>query len=31
MIPKGSFKPMVMFFGLTNSSTTFETMINKIL
>ena len=30
MIPKGSFKPMVMFFGLTNSSATFQTMMNKI-
>ena len=28
---EGSFKPMVMFFGLTNSSATFQTMINKIL
>ena len=31
MIPKGSFKPMVMFFRLTNSSMTLQTMMNKIL
>jgi len=29
--PEGSFEPMVMFFGLTNSSATFQTMINRIL
>ena len=29
--PEGSFEPMVMFFGLTNSLVTFQTMINKIL
>ena len=28
---KGSFKPMIMFFGLTNSPAMFQTMINKIL
>ena len=26
----GSFEPVVMFFGLTNSPTTFQTMINDI-
>jgi len=26
-----SFEPMVMFFGMTNSPTTFQAMINKIL
>ena len=31
MISKGSFKPMVMFFGLTNSPVTFQAMINKLL
>ena len=30
-IPKGSFEPMVMFFSLTNSLATFQTMINEIL
>jgi len=30
-ILKKSFKPMVMFFGLTNFPTIFQTMINKIL
>jgi len=30
-ILEGSFEPMVMFFELTNSPTTFQTMINKIL
>ena len=29
--PEGSFKPMVMFFGLTNSPATFQVMINKLL
>ena len=29
--PEGSFKPTVMFFGLTNSLATFQTMMNKIL
>ena len=27
----GSFKPMVMFFGITNSLATFQTIMNKIL
>ena len=31
MTLKGSFEPMVMFFGLTNSPAIFQTMINKIL
>ena len=30
-MPEGSFKPMVMFFGLTNSPATFQTMINDLL
>ena len=29
--PKGSFKPMVMFFSLTNSLARFQTMMNEIL
>jgi len=29
--PEGSFEPTVMFFGLTNSLATFQTMINKLL
>jgi len=29
--PKGSFEPMVMFFSLTNSLATFQTMMNEIL
>jgi len=29
--PKGSFKPTVMFFRLTNSPVTFQTIINEIL
>ena len=28
---KGSFEPTVMFFGLTNSLATFQTMINELL
>ena len=28
---EGSFKPMVMFFGLTNSPAMFQVMINKLL
>ncbi len=28
---EGSFKPMVMFFGLTNSPAIFQTMMNKLL
>ena len=27
----GSFKPVVMFFGMTNSPATFQAMMNKIL
>jgi len=27
----GSFKPMVMFFGMTNSPATFQAIMNKIL
>ena len=30
-IPEGSFEPTVMFFGLTNSPATFQTMMNEIL
>jgi len=30
-MPKGSFKPTVMFFGLTNSLAIFQTMMNEIL
>ena len=30
-IPEGSFKPMVMFFGLTNSPAIFQAMMNKLL
>ena len=30
-IPEGSFEPMVMFFGLTNSPATFQAMINRLL
>ena len=29
--PEGLFKPTVMFFGLTNSPATFQTMMNKLL
>ena len=29
--PEGAFKPMVMFFGLTNSPATFQTMMNELL
>jgi len=29
--PEGSFKPTVMFFGLTNSPVTFQAMMNKLL
>jgi len=28
--PEGAFKPTVMFFGLTNSLVTFQTMMNEI-
>ena len=31
MTLEGSFKPMVMFFGLTNSPATFQVMMNEIL
>ena len=30
-IPEGSFKPIVIFFGLTNSPATFQVMMNKLL
>ena len=30
-MPKGSFKPTVMFFGLTNLPVTFQAMMNKLL
>ena len=30
-ISEGSFKPMVMFFGLTNSPVIFQAMINELL
>jgi len=30
-MPEGLFKPMVMFFGLTNSPATFQAMMNKLL
>ena len=30
-IPEGSFEPMVMFFGLTNSPAMFQTMMNDLL
>jgi len=29
--PEGSFEPMVMFFGLTNSPATFQAMMNELL
>ena len=29
--PEGSFKPTVIFFGLTNSPATFQTMMNELL
>ena len=31
MIPKESFEPTVIFFGLTNSLSTFQAMINELL
>ena len=31
MISEESFKPMVMFFGLTNSPATFQMMMNELL
>jgi len=30
-MPEGSFKPTVMFFGLTNSPATFQAMMNELL
>ena len=30
-IPEGSFEPMVMFFGLTNSPAMFQAMMNELL
>jgi len=30
-MPEGSFEPMVMFFGLTNSPATFQAMMNDLL
>ena len=30
-IPEGSFEPTVMFFGLTNSPTMFQAMMNELL
>ena len=30
-IPKGLFEPTIMFFGLTNSPATFQTMMNELL
>ena len=31
MMPEGSFEPIVMFFGLTNSPATFQVMMNELL
>ena len=31
LMPKGSFEPMVMFFGLTNSPATFQAIMNDLL
>ena len=31
MMPEGSFEPAVMFFGLTNSPATFQTIMNELL
>ena len=31
MIPKGSFEPTVMFFGLTNSLAIFQAIMNELL
>jgi len=31
MMLEGLFKPIIMFFGLTNSPVTFQAMINKLL
>ena len=30
-MPEGSFEPMLMFFGLTNSPATFQAMMNDLL
>ena len=30
-MPEGSFEPMIMFFGLTNSPAMFQTMMNDLL
>ena len=30
-MPEGPFKPIIMFFGLTNSPATFQAMMNKLL
>ena len=30
MMPEGSFEPMAMFFGLTNSPATFQAMMNEL-
>ena len=30
-MPEGIFEPIVMFFGLTNSPVTFQTIINDLL
>ena len=30
-MPEGSFEPTVIFFGLTNSPATFQTMMNDLL
>ena len=30
-MPKGSFEPIVMFFGLTNSLAMFQAMMNDLL
>jgi len=30
-MPEGSFEPMIMFFGLTNSPATFQVMMNDLL
>jgi len=31
LMPEGSFEPMVMFFGLTNSPAMFQAMMNNLL
>ena len=31
MMPEGSFEPIVMFFGLTNSPATFQAIMNELL